>query len=90
MIRFDQHSLKRAKERGATRSEIIDTLESGYSIPAKYSRLGKGKVYDFRGKRKGKYYDQKKVEVYYQEENESIIVITIYVFYGRWEWDCEH
>jgi hypothetical protein len=28
--------------------------------------------------------------VYYQEENESIIVITIYVFYGRWEWDCEH
>lgn len=33
----------------------------------------------------GRSYDQKKVEVFYAEEGNDIIIITVYVFYGKWE-----
>jgi hypothetical protein len=28
---------------------------------------------------------QKRVEVFYIEEDETIITVTVYVFYGRWD-----
>lgn len=33
--------------------------------------------------RNGKKYEQKKMEVYYMEENNIIITVTVYVFYGK-------
>jgi len=30
-------------------------------------------------------YEQKRVEVFYSEEEKAIITVTVYVFYGRWE-----
>jgi len=35
--------------------------------------------------RLGKYYEQKRVEVIYTVEGETIVTVTVYVFYGRWE-----
>ncbi len=35
--------------------------------------------------RLGKYYEQKRVEVIYVEEQESIVTVTVYVFYGEWK-----
>jgi hypothetical protein len=36
-------------------------------------------------KRHGRYYEQKKVEVFYAVEEDLIITVTAYVFYGNWE-----
>jgi len=47
--------------------------------------MGKAKIYNFRRKRHGKYYEQKRVEVIYTIERDVIITITVYVFYGKWE-----
>jgi len=58
---------------------------SGLPIAAKYKRSGKGNVFPFSGKRLGRFYDQKRVEVFYAEEGNDIIIITVYVFYGKWE-----
>ncbi|MCL0074293.1 hypothetical protein M1O50_05445 [Dehalococcoidia bacterium] len=58
---------------------------AGFPIPAKYGRIGKAKVYDFKQKRHGKYYEQKRVEVIYSIEEEIIVTVTVYVFYGKWE-----
>jgi len=60
-------------------------INRGISIPAKYGRIGKSKIYDFNQLRHGRYYDQKKVEVFYAVEGDVIVTVTVYVFYGKWE-----
>jgi len=84
-IQIDPHILERAEERGTNETEIKDVILSGFSIPAKYNRLGKAKVYDFKQNRHNKYYEHKRVEVFYLLEGDTIITVTVYVFYGKWE-----
>jgi len=69
----------------ASEAEIIDVLTTGFQIDAKYNRSAKGKIFDYNQKRNEKYYDQKRIEVYYILERETLITITVYVFYGKWE-----
>lgn len=71
--------------RGANLNEITDVLNSGFEVQGKYDRLGKAKVYDFQQYRQNKYYEQKRIEVYYTVEDDVMITVTVYVFYGRWE-----
>lgn len=83
-IQIDPHTLERAVERGTDENEIKDVIQTGFKIPAKYGRLKKAKVYDFKRKRNKKYYPQKRVEVIYVLEKNKIITVTVYVFYGKW------
>ena len=84
-IIIDPHTLERAKERGTNENEIIDVIKTGFPIPAKYGRTGKVKIYSFKKKRLGVYYQQKRVEVFYAVAGNLIITATVYVFYGKWE-----
>jgi len=84
-IQIDNHTLKRLEERGTSEEEIKDVINTGFSIPAKYDRIGKAKIYDFRRERNGKHYEQKRVEAIYIMEKDSIITVNVYVFYGKWE-----
>jgi hypothetical protein len=84
-IQIDPHTLQRARERGTNAKEIKEVIKAGFTIPAKYGRLGKAKVYEFKQKRHGKYYEQKRVEVIYTIEQDVIITVTVYVFYGKWK-----
>ena len=52
-ILIDSHALERAEERGTNESEIKDVFNTGFSIPAKYNRLGKAKIYPFQVSAKG-------------------------------------
>lgn len=45
--------------------------------------MGKSKIFAFDTKRNGKYFEEKKLEVYYVIENNIIITVTVYVFYGK-------
>ena len=82
-IQIEPHTLQRAIERGASESEIKETIETGTNILAGQGRLGKSKIYPFGSSRNNKFYEEKKVEVYFVVENETIITVTIYVFYGK-------
>ncbi len=84
-IQIDPHTLERAEERGTNEDEIKDVIETGFTVPAKYGRIGKAKVYDFKRKRHSKYYEQKRVEVFYAIEESLTVTVTVYVFYGKWE-----
>ena len=84
-IKIDPHTLERAQERGTNAAEIKDVLNTGFEIPAKRYRKGKAKVFKFDQKRLNKFYEQKRVEVIYAVENDTIITITVYVFYGKWK-----
>ena len=75
-IQIDHHTLERAEERGTNENEIIDVINTGFSIPAKYRRIGRAKIYDFK---------QRRVEVFYIIEKDTIVTVTVYVFYGKWE-----
>ena len=86
-IRIDPHTLERSAERGASSEEIIDVITSGQPIPAKYGRSGKSKVFDFNQTRLRRYYEQKKIEVFFAIEGDVIVTVTVYVFYGKWEID---
>lgn len=84
-IKIDSHTIERAEERGANEKEIKDVINTGFSIPGKYGRIGKAKIYEFKQKRHDEYYEQKRVEVFYTIEKDVIITVTVYVFYGKWE-----
>jgi len=84
-IQIDPHTLKRAEERGTNEKEIVDVINAGFHITAKYRRVGKAKIYDFKKKRQNKYYEQKRVEVFYIIEENVTVTVTVYVFYGKWE-----
>ena len=82
IIKVDPHTLARADERGATLTEINETINSGHSIKGKKGRLAKSEVFPFFEYRNGRYYEEKKLEVYYVIEENTIITVTVYVFYG--------
>ncbi len=84
-IQIDPHTLARAEERGADEEEILDVIKTGTALPAKHGRIGKAKVYEYKQERRHKYYEQKRVEVFYIIEDNLIITVTVYVFYGKWE-----
>jgi hypothetical protein len=84
-LQIDLHTLDRAKQRGANENEIKDVIDTGFVILAKYGRTAKAKIYEFKKKRHGKYYEHKRVEVVYTIEKDVAITVTVYVFYGKWE-----
>ncbi|MEW6297204.1 MAG: DUF4258 domain-containing protein [Thermodesulfobacteriota bacterium] len=84
-IQIDPHTRERAEQRGATEAEIRDVIETGFAIPAKYARRGRAKIYQCNQRRHGKFYEQQRVEVFYVIENDVIVTVTVYVFYGKWE-----
>ena len=84
-IQIDQHTLERAEERGASEDEIKDVLQTGFDIPAKYGKLGKAKIFQFTQRRRNRYYEQKRVEVFYAIVDNKLVTVTVYVFYGKWE-----
>lgn len=84
-IQIEPHTLQRAEERGTNIEEIQIVLEQGTEIPARGDRKAKAKVFTFKKERLGKYYEEKRVEVIYVEENNTIITVTVYVFYGEWK-----
>lgn len=71
------------EQRSAAR--MLRKICTGFEVPAKGGRLAKAKVYPFRQLRLGKYYEHKRVEVIYTVEGETIVTVTVYVFYGKWE-----
>ena len=82
-IQIEPHTLERAEERGASEFEILDILNSGIHIPGKAGRSCKYKVFAFDAVRNGRFYNEKKLEVYYIIQKEKIITITVCVFYGK-------
>lgn len=76
--------MERAEERGASREEIEDVIQNGFTIPARMGRFAKSKVYPFDRERLGKFYKQKRIEVIYLAENDVVVTVTVFVFYGEW------
>jgi hypothetical protein len=84
IVQLSQHALLRAGERGTTREEIEAVLASGDPVPAKQGRSCMQKIFQADEVRQGKRYSKKTVEVYHVVEDDVIVVVTVYVFFGGW------
>ena len=73
------------EERGISEAEIEDVLKTGEEYRAKSGRLGKFKVFDYKKKWGGRFYPQKRIEVIYVLESDTMVTITAYSFFGKWE-----
>lgn len=85
LIRIDAHTIEQMKKRGTNEREIREVLETEIEYEAKLGRKKKSKVFPFQNIWEGKFYEQKKVEVIYFVENNLIITVTVYVYYGKWQ-----
>lgn len=80
-IIFSQHALDQLHDRGASQEEVKLAIQDGEEVPAKKGRRAFRKNFHFGSKWKGKRYEVKQVMPVVVEEDEEIVVVTVYVFY---------
>lgn len=79
-----------AAQRGLVRfvrrqGELAQLRRAYEQVQAGHGRLAKAKVYVFRQRWLGNYYEHKRVEVLFTIEKDVVITVTVYIFYGTWE-----
>jgi hypothetical protein len=80
-IKFSQHAKEQLSYRGATEKEIIETIKTIPWQPAELGRLECRKDFKFDRKWNKKYYKTKQVRPIFVEEENEIVVITVYIYY---------
>ena len=82
-VRLHSHAIDRAAERGATEAEIIATVETGETFPAKHDRTGFRRNFAGAWQWRARKFDSKQVIVYAAPQGEDWLVITVIVkFFG--------
>jgi len=80
-IRLSQHAIEQSKFRGATDTEIRDTIFTTEWNSTKSDRWECRKNFEFNKEWNGKFYKIKQVRPIFTEKSDEIIVITVYVYY---------
>jgi nitrite reductase/ring-hydroxylating ferredoxin subunit len=76
-ITIHPHARARLLERGATETEVTQTVENGEQFPAKFGRTGFRLNLPCNALWRKKSYNTKQVEVYAVQENDGWIVVTV-------------
>ena len=69
------------EERGANKNEVEEAIKKGERIPAKRGRRAYRRNFQYNKEWGGKLYSMKQVMPVVVEENETIVVVTVYTFY---------
>ena len=77
VIKFEPHAIIRMRQRGTEEAEVEETINNGEKTPAKYGRSGFKMDFTYKAKWNNKYYETKQVTTYVEQENDSLIVITV-------------
>lgn len=80
-IVFSRHAKEQMLRRGVSKEEVEAAICRGEAVPAKKGRLSFRKNFPFESEWKGKYYEIKQVMPIVTEEDERLVVITVYAFY---------
>lgn len=82
-ICFTAHALKRLRDRKATKDEVEETIKTSKWENEREGRKSASKIFKFRETHFGRYYDSKEVVPVFKEENDKIVVITVYTFFSQ-------
>jgi hypothetical protein len=75
------HARQRMKDRGASEESVIEAIRTGEPEPARSGRVMFRLNIEFKRQWDGVYYQIQQVAPVVVEENERIVVITVYTFY---------
>ncbi len=78
-VRFHQHAHERMRERGATRSEVTETVATGRRSPAKFGRTRFRKAFAFNATWNSKRYATKQIDAFAAKMSYGWLVITVIV-----------
>ena len=78
-VRIHEHAQERMNERGATRDEVVLTVQSGERFPAKHGRTGFRRNHAYNSTWRGRAYATKQVEAIAIEEPDAWLVLTVMV-----------
>lgn len=80
-IYFVPHALVALRKRGGTEEEARQAINEATWSAAKYGRQEASKTFSYNALWNGKQYQWKQVVPVFVEEQDKIVVITVYVFY---------
>ena len=80
-IRLSGHARKQLQFLGATEQEVIEAIRTEQWGPAELGRLDCRKNYSFNAEWNGHYYGMRQVRPIFVDEQEEIVVVTVYVYY---------
>ena len=80
-IIFTTHALLRMKERGTSEHEVLEAIRVGRSEPAREGRVIHCLNVEFRREWDGRGYAIQQIAPVTVEEDDRIIVITVFTFY---------
>jgi len=81
-IRLSGHARQQLARRGATEAEIVQTIRSAVWQPAELGKQECRMDFPYNALWNGKRYSVKQVRPIFVEEEEEIVVITVYIFRG--------
>ena len=83
-VRISRHAQKRMASRGATEAEVIEAIRSMTWQPARHNKMQTRKIFKFnqRSPINQKVYASKTVHVVFADEETTITVVTVLVYYG--------
>ena len=80
-IRLTSHAIEQCAERGASESEVRESIERGLRQPARRGRFMYRHNFEYRAKWQGEYYPIKQVAPVVVEAENEIVVVTVYTYY---------
>jgi hypothetical protein len=80
-IIFSNHAKIKMADRGVTESDVIRAIKEGSAEPARKDRILIRKNIPFDNTWRGKHYSVKQIAPVVAEDNDKIVVITVYVYY---------
>ena len=80
-IRLSKHAQLQCIERGVKIDEVIDAIKNGTIEPAKNNWLQSKENYQYNDYWNGTFYPIKQVAPVFVNEEDEIVVITVYSFY---------
>ena len=80
-IHISKHAREQMAERGIEEGEVIEAIQSGEELPAKWGRKKFRKNFGYGKEWGGKVYRTKQVVPVTVEEKSGIIVVTVLSFY---------
>jgi len=80
-IYFTKHAKKRMEERNVKEEEIIFSIRNKNWEIAREGKFSVSEVFPFNNHHYGRYYKWKEVVCIFEEEEDKIVVITVYSFF---------
>ena len=80
-VRLSGHARSQLARRGATEEEVIEAIQTSSWEPAELGRLECRKDFPYGREWNGKLYETKQVRPIFVEEDDEIVVVTVYSYY---------